>query len=311
MQKYIRIARPDHWIKQLFILPGIVVAVLLTEVSYQDLKIPVLICGFLGTCLIASANYVINEWLDAPFDRYHPTKKNRPAVSEGMKKHLVYLEYAILALAGLALGIFVNRYFFAMLLWLLFMGILYNVPPVRTKDLPYLDVLSESVNNMIRLLLGWFMVIEKALPPSSILIGYWMTGAFLMAVKRFAEYRMIADPERAGLYRKSFFSYSEKTLLASSFFYALIANFSIGVFLVKYRIEYVICVPFIFFLFSYYIVIAYKSDSAAQKPEKLFREKKLMLIVAAVILLLLFCTLVDMPFLDTLSAHELIRLGSD
>ena len=25
-----------------------------------------------------SANYVINEWLDAPYDKYHPTKKNRP-----------------------------------------------------------------------------------------------------------------------------------------------------------------------------------------------------------------------------------------
>ncbi len=307
MEKYIRIARPDHWIKQLFILPGVVIAVLLTNVSYKDLSIPALILGFFGTCLIASANYVINEWLDAPFDKFHPTKKNRPAVTEGVKKQFVYLEYAILAIAGLVLGLLVNKPFFLVLLWLLLMGLLYNVPPVRTKDLVYLDVLSESVNNMIRLLLGWFMVVDHVLPPSSILIGYWMTGAFLMAVKRFAEYRMIADPEKAGLYRRSFRKYTEKTLMASAFFYALIANFCIGVFLVKYRIEYVVSVPFIFFLFSYYVAIAYKSDSAAQKPEKLFKEKKLMLIVALVILILAICTFVDMPFLDVLSGQELIR----
>jgi len=29
--------------------------------------------------LDASSNYVINEMLDAPFDRLHPTKKNRPS----------------------------------------------------------------------------------------------------------------------------------------------------------------------------------------------------------------------------------------
>ncbi len=311
MKKYLRIARPDHWIKQLFVLPGIVIAVLLNEVSYRDLNITVLLIGFLGTCLIASANYVINEWLDAPYDRFHPTKKNRPAVTEGIRKEFVYLEYAILVFCGLGLGFLVNGRFLIMLVWLLVMGLLYNVPPVRTKDLPYLDVLSESVNNMIRLLLGWFMVIDTAFPPSSILAGYWMSGAFLMAVKRFAEYRMIADPEKAGLYRKSFLSYSEETLLASAFFYALIANFCIGVFLIKYRIEYVISVPFIFYLFSYYIVITYKTDSAAQKPEKLFREKKLMLIVAVVILILAFCTFIDMPFLDSLSGHELIRIGEN
>ncbi len=31
------------------------------------------------------------------------------------------------------------------------MGLVHNVPPVRSKELPYIDVLSESVNNPIRL----------------------------------------------------------------------------------------------------------------------------------------------------------------
>ena len=59
----------------------------------------------------------------------------------------------------------------------LLIGIIYNVPPFRTKDIPYLDVLSESLNNPLRFILGWHMIIDS-FPPSSILISYWMGGAF-------------------------------------------------------------------------------------------------------------------------------------
>ena len=84
MKKYLKIARIDHWIKNLFIIPGTVIAILLTNDSLADVHFLTFALGFLSTCFIASANYVINEWLDAPFDKYHPTKKNRPAVSENM-----------------------------------------------------------------------------------------------------------------------------------------------------------------------------------------------------------------------------------
>ena len=53
-----------------------------------------------------------------------------------------------------------------------------------------------------------------------------------------------------------------------SFFYALCSTFCIGIFLVKYRIEYVLGMPFMFFLFAYYVMMAFDEDSAVQKPEK-------------------------------------------
>jgi hypothetical protein len=37
-------------------------------------------------------------------------------------------------------------------------GIVYNVRPLRTKDKPYLDVISESINNPLRLTIGWAMI---------------------------------------------------------------------------------------------------------------------------------------------------------
>ena len=61
---YIRIARPDHWIKNLFIFPGFFAALVLT--SHRAIR-PVLdpLLALVATSLVASANYVINEWLDA------------------------------------------------------------------------------------------------------------------------------------------------------------------------------------------------------------------------------------------------------
>ena len=295
MNKYIKIARPDHWIKNLFIVPGVAVAFLI--VGKQPLSSIALrfLCGFFATCMIASANYVINEWLDAEFDKYHPTKKFRPVVSENMKFSLVMAEYIGLIIAGIVLSLLVNRRFLYTEIWLLVMGVLYNVKPIRTKDIPYLDVLSESINNMIRLLLGWFVVTDTALPPGSILIGYWMGGAFLMGIKRFAEYRMIGDPKVAGLYRKSFAAYTEQTLLCSSMFYAFCSTFCMGIFLIKYRLEYVLAMPFLFLLFVYYLFIAFKEDSAVQKPEKLYREKKLIAFVLLIIAIFVLLTVVDIP----------------
>lgn len=299
MKKYIKIARPDHWVKNAFIFPGIIIAFLLAEydLTYAQMAVK-FICGFFATCFIASANYVINEWLDAEFDKFHPTKKFRPVVSENMKFSLVMVEYAVCIALGVGLSLLVNIQFLIVELILLFMGVLYNVKPIRTKDIVYLDVLSESVNNMLRLLLGWFIITDKLLPPSSILIGYWFAGAFLMATKRFAEYRMIGDPEQAGLYRKSFKYYTEVKLLVSSFFYAMCATFFIGVFMIKYRMQYIIGMPFIFGLFCFYLSIAFKEDSAAQKPEKLYKEKSLLLYLLLLVVVLVALTFIDINMPD-------------
>ena len=299
MKKYIKIARPDHWVKNAFILPGIVIAFLLTDYSISVSQFVMrFICGFIATCFIASANYVINEWLDAEFDKFHPTKKYRPVVSENMKFSLVMLEYAICIVLGVGFSLLVNIPFLVVELILLFMGVVYNVKPLRTKDIVYLDVISESVNNMLRLLLGWFIVSDSLIPPSSILIGYWFAGAFLMATKRFAEYRMIGDPEKAGLYRKSFKYYTEVKLLVSSFFYAMCATFFIGVFMIKYRMQYILGMPLIFGLFCFYLAIAFKPDSAAQKPEKLYKEKSILIYLLILVVVLIALTFIDIPMPD-------------
>ena len=61
---YVRIARFDHWFKNIFVLPGIGLAMVLTDVTWPELLLPT-VKVLLSVGLLASANYVINELLDA------------------------------------------------------------------------------------------------------------------------------------------------------------------------------------------------------------------------------------------------------
>jgi decaprenyl-phosphate phosphoribosyltransferase len=291
---YLKLLRADHWFKNVFMLPGTAIAMVLTGAPLDIVK---LLVGIASVCLIASANYVLNEWLDADFDRFHPEKKNRPSVVGGLNPALVYTEYALLTAAGLGLGAMISLHFVAAGASLWLMAILYNVKPFRTKDRVYLDVLSESVNNPIRLALGWFVVTSFPLPPSSLSLGYWMLGAYLMGVKRYAELRSIG-PETAALYRRSFQTYTEEKLLISIQFYASSASFFLGVFLIKHRIELLVTLPFIAAAFAWYLHIGMKQESAAATPERLYRETGFISYLVLVVLLIGMVFVVDLPWLD-------------
>jgi len=310
---YIRLARPDHWFKNIFVVPGILLAFYFAPDLFSRKALAGVAAGFVCACLIASSNYVLNEILDAATDRLHPFKCLRPIPSGRVNIGLAYLLWLVLAVAGLGSAFMINIPFGLAGLFLWIMGILYNVPPVRLKDLPYVDVLSEAVNNPIRLALGWFSTGLIAPPPLSMIMAYWMFGAFLMAVKRLAEFRELADQRVAAGYRRSFGWYNDERLLVSIIFYAAFFGMTAGIFIIRYRIELVLATPLVAACLAYYLHIGFRPHSAAQHPENLFSERKLVVLVLCTFLacaLLLFYDLA--PFRHLFSplipppAHELI-----
>ena len=298
---YVKIARPDHWFKNVFMVPGIAVAVFGQPALLADpalwWRLPL---ALLVLCVIASSYYVLNEVLDAPFDALHPVKKHRPVPSGLVRKRWAYMEWAGLALLGLWLATVLGTHFLVVTMALWVMSCIYNVEPIRAKDRPYLDVLAESLNNPLRLLMGWYATGTELVMPVSLVLAYWMLGAFFMTVKRFAEYRTINDPDLAARYRKSFSHYNEARLLTSATYYGVAFGLFLGIFLIRYQIELLISIPFLAGVIAWYIHLGFRDDSPTQYPEKLYHERGFMLYIGFCLAVLIAALFVDLPWLDYL-----------
>lgn len=302
LNPYIQLARPDHWFKNIFVVPGILLVIYFKPDFYEFLSLWSVAAGLAAACLIASSNYVLNEILDSEKDLFHPEKRERP-IPKGLVSHrAAYIEFAILTASGIGVAATVSPHFALAALSLWIMGLLYNVPPIRLKDKPYADVLSESLNNPIRMAMGWYSTGCMDNPTISVLLAYWMFGSFLMAAKRFAEFRHIGNPGSAAQYRKSFAFYNEEKLLESIIFYASLFGMFSGVFIARYRPQLVLATPAVCYCLAYYLHLTFRKNSLVQHPEKLYREKKLMILVVLSFIACVALLFIDVPGFDAFFA---------
>src|SRR6201999_1454671 len=281
--------------------PGVIVPLSVDPSLRTWHLLPQLILAFISVTLVACSNYVINEVLDAPFDRLHPIKRNRPAARGLVNIPAAYAQWLLMMVAGVAVGLLISHMFALTALTLWIMGCLYNFPPVRTKDVPYLDVLTESVNNPLRMLLGWYAVTSLIVPPVSLLIAYWMIGCYFMALKRYSELNELhksGDHGVAGAYRASFKRYTPESLLVSVVFYASTAMLFLGAFIMRYRIELILGFPLVALVMAIYLRLSFQKNSAVQNPEKLYREPLLMASFIATVLVMSLLLFIRFPLLE-------------
>ena len=297
---YIEIARPDHWFKNVFMLPGVVLALIFSPQLMDPFPWRGLILAVASACLVASSNYVLNEILDSERDRHHPQKHLRPIPSGKVSIPVAYAEWLLLGAIGIGVGFAINWRFglISVLLWVA--GAVYNIPPIRLKDHAYADVLSESVNNPIRLAMGWYATGITELPPTSMLLAFWMFGAFLMAMKRYAEYRHIGDSDRAARYRDSFGFYNEERLIESIVFYGTFFGILSGFFAARYHVELILATPIVALALAYYMHLGFLPESPVQHPEGLYRSRKLVFLILLAVIAVVVLMIVDIPAFEAL-----------
>ena len=310
---YLSVIRPDHWLKNVFILFGHGAAFVLLGMHLSWHLTWLVALSLLPACFVASANYVLNEILDAPFDRLHPTKKARAVVSGEAKEGVLWVVMGLLLVGGFALAWpFFNVAYLVSLLLLFLSGLVYNVPPLRLKDRAFMDVIAESFNNPIRLWLGWYAIApENSFPPLSIVLAWWMFGALLMTGKRYAEYRFINSPERSGAYRRSFKTYTEKSLLIAMITYANLFCFCAGTAVAVYRPNLVFAFPAVVAAIIAYFNTAITSQGARLEPEQLLKSPVLILCILLTLALTIFLIYTPLDFVSYVGFFRLVPGSSN
>ncbi|NNE90118.1 MAG: UbiA family prenyltransferase [Verrucomicrobiales bacterium] len=278
MIEYLKVARIDHWLKNIFIVFGHAVAIVLVlnlEITGEVVVKAAL--SLIPACLIASANYILNEILDAPFDKLHPTKKLRPIPAGLVKLPILWAMFGVCIVIGFALAFlwFKNPGYWIALGLLLLSGLVYNINPIRLKDRAFLDVIAESFNNPIRLWLGWYALVPFLdQPPASITLAWWAFGGLLMTGKRYAEFRFIDDKELSGQYRKSFQVYTGTSLIIAMITYANLFCFCAGYAISNYDAlnNLALVFPVIIFAIIVYFRQAMSEIGARLEPEQLMQK---------------------------------------
>jgi 4-hydroxybenzoate polyprenyltransferase len=266
----------ERWPRSLAILPGFIAFIVLYPdalegIDYADLAVRLSV-AFVLTLFISTANYIINEITDAPHDKYHPSKKNRPLVNNQISIKILMGLWALLAAVSVAVAIYFykNIYFLTGLVALLIAGLLYNVPPIRVKDIPFLDSTLESGNNPIRFLIGWHILAET-FPPVSLLLSWWAFGNFLMVGKRVAEKKFLTEEESSG-YRRSLKKYKLNSLIFFMRINAFIFLATFSWFAVESKLNsFLFSIPFILVYLIMFMKKSVQDIEGAEEPERLLK----------------------------------------
>jgi 4-hydroxybenzoate polyprenyltransferase len=271
---YLRALRLERWPRSAAIILGSAAFFFLHPdflSSFPPLRIGFLLgLSFLLTWAISTSNYIINEIVDAPYDIHHPGKRDRPLIrGEIRETPFVLLGIGITAAAFTLAVVFFSRAFVLSLLALLAAGFAYNVKPVRTKDIPFLDAISESANNPVRFLIGWYAFAPRQLfPPVFLLLAWWSFGNFLMTAKRLSEFRLLRD--KAADYRLSHKKYTRDLLLLGMLASAAVFLTTFIFFILSLRLYRFLAVfPLLFFYLFLFFQKTLKEKEVMEEPESL------------------------------------------
>jgi 4-hydroxybenzoate polyprenyltransferase len=180
-RSYVKVLRPLHWVKNLLLFAPLLLA-------HEIYSIPLyvkLLAAFAALSLCASAGYIVNDVFDAPSDRRHPVKCNRPVARGELGLSSAWVLAAFLVFASLLISVPLLGAGFtrALLLYLVF-SLVYSL---WAKRVPLLDVLALSGLYAFRIFMGG---VAASVPISQWLLAF--SSFFFLGiafVKRYVELR--------------------------------------------------------------------------------------------------------------------------
>ncbi len=216
-----RAARPNQWLKNLIIFTSLIFS---GQLFNGDLFVKTLI-GFGLFCLLSSVSYILNDIIDYPFDRKHPSKKFRPIASgELTVPDATFVIFATSLVTMIAALFFSVPFFFVAFAFLL----LHFFYSLYFKMHPVLDIFTISFSFMLRAFAG--SIITGYHIQIWLLLTVFFISLFIATVKRHAELVAHGTQTRSSLYR-----YKEHLIdfLTTTFATLTITSYSLYTFLEK------------------------------------------------------------------------------
>ena len=196
-----KILRIKQWYKNIVIFLPLVFSLSLLNLDSLSLTI----VGFVALCLASSALYIRNDILDVESDKQHPIKKFRPLASGQTSKKNAYIVFVLLLSSSLIIAAITS---WQLVIVLIFLFVNTTVYSQWLKNFAYVDLLSISLNFVIRVLAG-MLLLQVGISPW-LIFGVFLVAFFLGLMKRKSEIIILKDT--AALHRKSLSKYSIKKL---------------------------------------------------------------------------------------------------
>ena len=183
---YLRLMRPQDWVKNVFILPAIVFSLPSVPAEARGEVLPawiadtVLVIFAFG--LLASGFYAINDALDAERDRRHPRKRHRPIAAGEIAPNAGVAFGISVGVTGLILGFLVDPAVGGVLVGYLVLQVLYNA---GFKRIAIVDAVVLATGFAMRSTVGAFAIDR---PVSTWLLGcvFFLT-LYLAFIKRMCD----------------------------------------------------------------------------------------------------------------------------
>lgn len=147
MTDYLRLMRPNQWVKNLFIFSPIFFGQKMFDIGLL-IKASI---AFLVFSLVASSIYIFNDYFDIEYDRRHPIKRSRPLASGRIAIRSALVFMAVLLITGLSAAYaLIEPVFYLMLIYVL-LNLAYTI---RLKHIAIVDIFIIAIGFVLRIFVG-------------------------------------------------------------------------------------------------------------------------------------------------------------
>ncbi|MBN2271895.1 MAG: decaprenyl-phosphate phosphoribosyltransferase [Sedimentisphaerales bacterium] len=204
--RFLRIMRPSHWTKNVFVFAALVFGQRLSGTAEEVLvAVASAIGGFACFCLASSAIYIFNDIIDREADRSHPEKSRRPIASGAVGVGSAAALAIICAAGGIAGAFVLDGGFGRVIVGYILLMVLYSL---FLKRAMILDCVIISIGFCLRAV-GGAMVVKVGISPWLVICTFALC-LFVAFGKRRSEIAQLG--ENSEQFRKTLGGYTPELL---------------------------------------------------------------------------------------------------